>query len=367
MKEIGSEFWLDNTFQTSENKTFQEYMSFGEDSKLLFSGRTAIEYVLEDIKKPIKTVYMPSYCCSSMIQPFLDRSIEIEYYEVQIDNFGISYVVDFQKEIDLFFAASYFGFSQSNMDLIISKYKEKEILVIEDITHRLLSENNFSKAANYCIASVRKWVAIPSGGLAIKSTGAFSYQNIKLPSNIIINNKIKAMEQKYAYINTYYNEEDLAEKEKRNFSNRYSKFNNELNLDYKNYSIDKTSELILLQTDINKIKHRRIENAEFLYKSLNYSSNKFRFLFNEPDFNKDCPLFIPILLEDPYRYLLKKLLIENKIFCPSHWPNPDPEKLTSDKNPIYVQELSIICDQRYGLEDMQRIVGIIKEFDIKYA
>lgn len=366
MKEIGSEFWIDENFHNLESAYFPEYLSFGKDRKLLFSGRTAIDFVLQDIKKKINTVYIPSYCCSSMLQPFIDRNIDIEYYDMKIDSHGINYIIDFQKEVDLFFAISYFGFSQSNMDTVITKYREKEIIVIEDITHRLLSQSNYSEAADYWIASIRKWIPIPSGGIAIKSTGLFLEQTITPPPNTVINNKIKAMKQKSKYMNTFFYQKKSAEKVKKDFSQRYSKFANELNLDYKNYAIDKKSELILLAADINKIKKKRIENAQFLYNELK-DCVKLKFLFKKLDCQMDCPLFVPIVIEDFYRDNLKRLLIENEIYCPSHWPNPDPEKLTVYKNPIYNQELSIICDQRYELKDMQRIVKVIKEFEMGHA
>ena len=32
-----------------------------------------LTYVLDDISLDIKCVYMPSYCCDSMLQPFLEK------------------------------------------------------------------------------------------------------------------------------------------------------------------------------------------------------------------------------------------------------------------------------------------------------
>ena len=52
--------------------------------------------------------------------------------------------------------------------------KNRGVIVIEDITHRLLSNEMRCKEADYCIASIRKWFAVPSGGVAIKQKGSFS-------------------------------------------------------------------------------------------------------------------------------------------------------------------------------------------------
>ena len=98
-------------------------------------------------------------------------------------------------------------------------------------------------------------------------------------------------------------------------------------------------------------RQRRIrqENARVLYEGL---GNRVKFMF--PVENMDCPLFVPILL--PNRNEVRAHLTKNEIYCPVHWPKPEG----CDSN-IYDLELSLICDQRYGIEDMERIVSVIKE------
>jgi hypothetical protein len=60
-----------------------------------------------------RAVYMPSYCCESMLQPFIDRDIKIHFYSVIPDDSGIKYLIDYKKDFDIFFATSYFGYSSS--------------------------------------------------------------------------------------------------------------------------------------------------------------------------------------------------------------------------------------------------------------
>ena len=79
--EIGSEF---HKIPFEEGEGF-EYPIPGQ---LVFSGRTAIETVLKELPKAKKAL-LPSYCCESMIQPFLNAGIEIEFYPVNyIDGFN---------------------------------------------------------------------------------------------------------------------------------------------------------------------------------------------------------------------------------------------------------------------------------------
>ena len=94
----------------------------------------------------------------------------------------------------------------------------------------------------------------------------------------------------------------------------------------------------------------RRSNAHVLYKGLD---GLIQFLFSEEDM--DCPLFVPVLLE--HRDQIRQVMIDNKIYCPVHWPKPD-----GCNSNLYDMELSLICDQRYGEEDMMRIVKVLKGF-----
>ena len=74
----------------------------------------------------------------------------------------------------------------------------------------------------------------------------------------------------------------------------------------------------------------------------------------------DCPLFVPILVEN--RNELRKYLISKNIYCPVHWPISSLHKLSDEERYIYDHEISLVCDQRYNLEDMDYICECIKEF-----
>ena len=164
MREFGSEFWEDTSYTISKNNGL-EYFNIGKDIKYLMSGTTAIQYVLENIKDIKKIVYVPDYCCESMVIPFKDNGYEIKYYNVDLINNEID--IDLDMDCSIFYAMSYFGYSVTNMDRYIRCFKERKIIVIEDITHSLLQKNNYSKYSDYLIASLRKWFPIYTGGIAI--------------------------------------------------------------------------------------------------------------------------------------------------------------------------------------------------------
>ena len=77
LNEIGSEFDISIEFllsvfhnkRVSQNKMFFKNVS---DIAYLSNGRTAIKYILSHIikKKQIRTCWLPSYLCETIIQPF---------------------------------------------------------------------------------------------------------------------------------------------------------------------------------------------------------------------------------------------------------------------------------------------------------
>ena len=76
------------------------------------------------------------------------------------------------------------------------------------------------------------------------------------------------------------------------------------------------------------------------------------------------PLFVPVLFDTTeQRNAVRKKLIEAQIYCPIHWPKPAQIPANFAVHKIYDTELSLICDQRYNLSDMQRIVETIKQIN----
>ena len=69
-------------------------------------------------------------------------------------------------------------------------------------------------------------------------------------------------------------------------------------------------------------------------------------------------MFVPIFITD--RDNLRKKFFDNNIFVPKHWPKHSD--IINGNNMLYEKELSLICDQRYGTEDMYRQIDVLKQF-----
>lgn len=345
--EIGSEYWLEN-MQVINKKEKVEC----DKVKLLISGRTAIDYALTTMQKykKIKIAYLPSYCCESIIKPFIENNIELKFYTVDFNKGNLIYNIDENVECDIFFAMNYFGFSYYNMDKYIEKYKNRNVCVIEDATHSLLSTRIYNENSDFVVASMRKWFPIISGGLFINQSNKYKGRvDIKLKQNFdYIRLKEEAMLKKAEYIN-----KNVRFK---NYLKIFSKANEILNKNYKNYAIDEKSYNILQSINIEEIKRKRKNNANIIYEFLR-KQKEIEYLVNI-NLKKDCPIFVPIFLKNESRNSLKKFLIDNEIYCPTHWKIPEQIKKDKEQK-IYNMELSLICDQRYKEEDIEGYIKLI--------
>ncbi|MFK4998693.1 hypothetical protein ACI2OX_19455 [Bacillus sp. N9] len=165
-REIGSEFW-----EVEINKQNKPILDIAHS--YLLSGRTALDYLINDIKinKDLKRVYMPSYCCHSMIQPFIDNEVNVEFYDVTFEGGKYTYKIDFETKCDVIFIMQYFGYYNESVSQIISKFKEMGKIIIEDATHSWFSDYPYNRKSDYVFASIRKWTGLPGGAIAIKRKG----------------------------------------------------------------------------------------------------------------------------------------------------------------------------------------------------
>lgn len=341
-KEFGSEFWLQDI--PTECETFA------------LSGRTAIDLIIQDMMaagKSCKSVYMPAWCCDSMLQPFLDRGVVIRFYDVSLSDKGLAFLVDETSDTDILYVSNYFGYNSTLGANVIEQFKQRGCTIIYDRTHSLFrEEKNLIGLADYTFASIRKWLGVPCGAVLSKKD-----EHLVLPEIIdcpYLYNKVEAMTLKAAYME--HPKEDL----KPMFLELYGKFGHQLAEDYRNYKMDELSLNIWRYADKQALVKGRCANATLLQVCLK-EIPQIRQLFT---FVKgDCPLFVPVLLNSKEeRDALRKHLTTHAVYCPVHWPKPTLIPDDMEANELYSRELSLLCDQRYGLDDMQYIVNTIKEF-----
>lgn len=347
--EIGSFFWLEKQDTTSPAGDV-EWLPAAEDVCFTFSGRNALAVVADDLmqKGAFSKLYAPSYCCVSMLQPFIDKGVAIEFYGVHCSEGHFSYQLPSLGRGDVCLIMNYFGIEGEKTQQAIRWLHERGAVVIEDITHSLFCENAVSPHSDYYVASLRKWLPIPSGGWAAKKQGRFTARP-NMPSNQAVEEKIRGMQLKQQYI-----EGQMTEKSA--FLSLLSKFENDLIHADKLLTMDDVSRQYLETKDMGKMSQVRKRNAAVLIDGLRKLESTD---FCLPSFNaeEDTPLFIPVFLKHEWRDSLKNYLIDKGIYCPVHWP-----EIMGAASGIRENELSLICDQRYSENDMQVIVDTITEW-----
>lgn len=328
-REIGSEFW-DVPISEKQNDVFPK------STQWFLSGRSALQAIIKELGEA-KSVSLPSWCCESIIKPFFDAGLDIHFYPVYWQNGLIQEVC---LNSDVLFIIDYFGFISPMPNL--ADYKG---IVIRDVTHSLFSATYSD--SDYYFGSLRKWCGIWTGGYAwtkndhkllIEDSDDFGYVPLRE----------KAMHMKNSFIHGW----GITDK-------RYLTVYEEAEKCLEKVGIVPAAERdmwVAQKIDVEKIKNKRRANAEVLRK-------EFSDWLVFPDlFTSETPMFVPILIPDGNRDNLRKYLMKNRIYCPIHWPVSKYHKLDEKTEYIYKNELSLVCDQRYTEEDMNRMVETIKMF-----
>lgn len=338
--EIGSEF-TNSPLQTEGNNL----SSILPNQINLLSGRTALSTILDDIlsRDINKRVYVPSYCCGSMLEPFIRKSFDLEFYRVETSNegdFTIKY--DFNHGCDVVLVLHYFGYYQEIVDDILKK--EKRAIIIQDITHSIFNENGFSSHVDYWFCSLRKWTGVPGIGLAWKKGSWYQIPRliVKEPAFVAYRKSAQKLKQRYLETGIIDKSDGL------DYRSLFRVAEEKLDISFENYSADFESVQIMEFLNIEYIKRKRKANANYVYSRLLEEKNNSYQLIFEFNATRDTPLFVPIILADRVREKALKMLISEKVYTPQHWPISSYIPAEMHKNELYNREISLICDQRYG-------------------
>ena len=335
--EIGSEFWI----ESAPGMILSE-----RDGVYCLSGRTAIDLILQDLcsKRLVRSVYMPAWCCDSMLEPFLNRDIKAEFYDVVFDG-RIECRIDETKCTDIFYLTNYFGYENNPLLDIVKNMKEHGAIVLYDRTHSyLMDDSDYQELSDYSFTSIRKWMGVIGGAVV----NGIEKPVLKHCSFVSI--KEDAMRDKFRFLR---GEESISKEE---YLTAFREFGHRLTYDYQDYEMDDLSYSLYKREDLQMMAFRRRENALFIHKNLDGLQ------FMGPFTENSYPLFVPVFFETRMqRDEVRKKLIEQQIYCPIHWPKPSRIPETYKVNDIVNRELSLICDQRYGLTEMKRQVDIIQQ------
>lgn len=354
MHEIGSEYWTGCCPFSEISYSMRPKSIYGQHKLKVvetLSGRTALEHIVEILViKGYKSACLPSYCCHTMIEPFLTHGMRVKFYDILITGKGLSRNVADDK-YDVILLMDYFGNTDFETLELATKEKTKGKTLIYDSTHSMYSPID-TTPYDFVYGSYRKWLDINCGFLAWKDE--LSNEAITQNDNSQVYSSIreKLFNLKADYING-----GTATKEE--FLPLIEQAETILEEQYHHKMPDQRSLDVLKKTDAMYIKVRRMGNARVLTEAINEMNDE-RVRCITPILNtKDVPLFVPVVVSPDCRNSLRKYLIEHQIYCPVHWPVSDLHLIMPGSKQLFESELSLICDQRYDANDMNRIAETI--------
>ncbi len=351
-------------------KTFKHFDY--SDLAHTMSGRCALSHILYDIQALNKdkrlSVYFPSYTCETVLAPFVRANFCIHFYEID-EHFRPHFENQYLSS-DVLFLTGYYGFdSYENYFLdgkakhgiqdLVNLAKDKHSRIILDLTHSLLSTNPIPCDWDYALASLRKWIGIPAGGLAFKYQENFQIPLVAEDKNHLEQRSLALQLASLAY----------SRKDKDLYASADSIFwkaEYALRDSFNNNASDLTSIMIVESTDFNAIIKKRRENYSYLLEHLPMSRSTEDSLLWQIAFpaleKATCPSHFTILTD--YQQELKDYFETKKIHTKIFWPTLPglPPELRKSAEIVTQRVLSLPCDQYCSLEDMERIALILKEW-----
>lgn len=332
MREIGSEFWQQYTPVFVENTPNEVY---------LLSGRTALRFIIDDIRRSrnVRKALLPSYCCDSMIIPFIQSGIDVEFYQVYGERLDYPY----DSNADIVFLIDFFGYVNDQNAEIAHHEKQAGKVILYDSTHKVDGNKTVEALADYSFCSYRKWFYC-NYAKAVKQHGAFNVDPMSVLHERYVKLRDAAASEKERYIAGL-------PSDKQRFLSDFRAAEQILDEDYAGYAGTP------VDVDVQEFAIRRRENAAYLLRSLK-EIPQIRF-WRESIGYEDTPMFVPILVDPHIRDDLRSYLINRQIYCPVHWPKSSYHGMC---NELYDMELSLVCDQRYNFADMDRMVHAIMDY-----
>lgn len=315
MKELGGYFELE----------LPKGSSYYNELIKLNSGRNALKYILT-AKMPTK-VYIPSYICDTLVEPLETLLIKYEFYNID-KNFEIVQNIQLQDN-EMIFYVNYFALKSKYIGYLSEKYVEG--LIVDN------SQAFFEKYLSNVdtIYSPRKFFGVSDGGY--------------LSTNVFLN---KVLEQDESY-STSIHLLGRVDKNASSFYDDYQKSEQRLVNQPIKY-MSKLTQAILSSVDCKKVINKRKNNFKYLQKQL--SDRNLLSIENNLDF---VPFVYPLMIDDDS---LKEKLNENKIYVAKYWDEAlKRNELSNIEKEFINQILPLPIDQRYTLDDMARIVEVIKD------
>lgn len=308
----------------------------------LRSGRDALKIVAREYAPT--TVLLPALACDSMVLPFTMYGHRVIYYRLRedyrIDLENLYSLIPTGKALLLYM--DYFGVQAiSDSELEALKEHFPELVLVEDRTHDLIWEKPRSFVPDYTMASLRKWLQVPDGGLLW--TKRPLVQDLLGEDISFSATRLKAQCMRNAFFHTG----DVSVKAA--YRKIFSTVSDIMDGDKMPSKMSAYAYGIAAAADWDAIRTQRQKNAAVLIEILKKAGVR---LIQEETGRSD--LYVPLRISN--RDKTQELLSSKGIFNTVIWPLSPEQKAACDTARRTVEEmLAAPCDQRYTEADMEYI------------
>lgn len=343
-KYIGGQLGYDNLILAKSNLL--------KNTQIYTNGRSALFFILKNIKSKINKVYVPSYLCESILQPIKKLGIKFIFYEIR-NNFNFKIPKENNSAIIIL---NYFGLENKKVENISNNYK-KNIYYIYDCTHNIFNKyddiKGFNKKNIFRYASIRKYIPFSVG--AICNLDYINLKKIK-NNNVKILNMFNTLIDRNKYFNNskknIYYENQLLNKQ-----DRYRLFENRTIFKSK---LPENIEKKIKKYNLKRILFIRNNNYNFLKKKL---QKKVKIISKNICF----PLYLTIFLIKDNKEKVFNYLAKQGIFAVNLWPIPKEVNRNNFKYPFALNKMliSFPVDHRYNVKDMEYMSSnILKSLEL---
>ena len=293
---------------------------------LLNTGRNALEYILMNIGE-VKGIYLPYYTCEVVLEPLKKLHIPWTFYHINA-HFEIDDDI-VPEEGEYIIANNYFGIKDAYIQKLADKYGDQ---LIVDCAQAFFAKLIPGIKTFY---STRKFVGVADGGVAYGVDGKYA---------LLYDEDDSTMHDCHLCIR----KEQGPEAGFKYYQQNEAKFDNQPIRRMCHITRD-----LLWHIDYDRVVAKRRANYSYLHGFL-----KEKNFLQLPDLDSfACPMVYPFVTRIDRN--LRKELIDNRIFVAKYWPNVHQLSHYELEFQLATRVIPIPCDQRFGKEEMNRILDII--------
>lgn len=352
MIDIGSIFPLykEDLLKTEDgNKSFQT-----PDRQYFSLCREALFELAVRYSDTNKRILLPAYTCKTVIDPFLHSGWECYYYKIDRNlRINRQHIISQAQKIKpaMVLTHPYYGMSLKQTEIETLNYIKtifNECIFVEDITQCILTTER-PYLFDYFVGSIRKWCNIPDGGF-IEPPICHKYE--ELPENTsFIWKQTDAMFLRGMYFST--GDELVKQISLRLYKDAVDCISHSI----EPHRMSCLSKNLLSKFDLKESEQRRKQNYTHLYNCLLKNSTIQPICGNIENVDT-ASLYFPIYVHN--RETIQQKLAKEHIYAPILWPIAyDNVLIDDDVIYIYNHILLIPIDQRYGIDDMDKILKIL--------